>query len=59
MTTDYRAVIQQLLDTVKPKYTDPEEIVAVASSWRFTHMLAGKPMGTYLLPAHVLPLPST
>jgi hypothetical protein len=27
------------------------------SSWRFTHMLAGKPMGTHWLPAHAIPLP--
>ena len=27
------------------------------SSWRLTHMLASKPMGTYWLPHHALPVP--
>jgi hypothetical protein len=29
------------------------------SSWRLTHMIAGKPMGTHWLPAHILVLPTT
>jgi hypothetical protein len=43
MITDYRAVIQRLLDTVKPKYTDPEEIVAVAQAINAAHAALARP----------------
>ena len=44
MTTDNaRAVIQQLLDTVKPKYTNPEEIVAVVRALNAARAELAKP----------------
>jgi hypothetical protein len=42
-TNNARAVIQRLLDTVKPRYTDPEDIVAVARALNAARAELAKP----------------